>query len=112
MYTHTENCSVYIAINTKIPEESYPNPIVLFCQQCGKKMLECESRSHLKFCSVDCYKKSLLLDEDQIRRMVRMGKNRNEAAIILGLTYQTFRRKLIKQGLNDLFARYPHKFNE
>lgn len=83
--------------------------MTITCAQCGRKRIVPECRSHLTHCSRDCYEESLLLNEDQIKRMARMGINRAEAAKVLEISYPHFYRKLKRQGLNGLFPTLTRK---
>ena len=107
---HKVDCIIGKALKKEIPIIHISKPMTYACAHCKTKMTKPQSRSYIDHCSRKCYEESLKLDEEQIERMVRMGLNRREAAESIGMPYETFRRKLIKQGLNHLFPRYPHKF--
>jgi hypothetical protein len=74
---------------------------LLTCPTCGKTKRVPESRAHLKHCSRKCYNESLLLDEKQVKRMIRLGMTRRAMAAALEMPYVTLRWKLKNQGLND-----------
>ena len=60
---------------------------------CGTIRHVPESHAYIQHCSRPCYEMSRKLDPARIARMERIGYNKKQMAVAVGLSYPQFRRR-------------------
>jgi hypothetical protein len=65
-----------------------------------------ECRTHIQFCSVNCLVKFRRFDVNLLERLFRMFKTQAAVADVLSMPYSTFRAKLKRQGLSEVWKEW------